>query len=196
MNSSRAVMHKPVTVPAIRFLCVAMAILVYLIRKMNGGVSFKVHNRHHEIYSQFTNTSLFWKQKLDNFLAEINQLKSKQQSNSIKISIKARISKILEQQTLSEIEKNKISVEPSIDIKETPCDSKRLLRFASLSGIAFVYIQFCFLIFLTMQSQLKIGFMFLLACAFYVNYLYLKVNMKLLVYDCCAMGTDWGASQT
>lgn len=139
----------------------------------------KQNQSNHSVY--MTLSSFFsLKQKLDKFIAEINQLKSKQQSYCVEKAIKSRISRTLEQQIPSSNEAReelllcRTCLESSKG-KETPSDNKRLLRFASFSSIAFVYIQCCFLVFLTSQTQFKAGFVFLLACALYLNYIYLKV---------------------
>lgn len=167
MNSSRSVVQKPVTVvviPTIQFLCVAMSVLVYLIRKLNGGVSFE---------------------KVDHFIAEINQLRSKQ--HSVQKAVKTRISQTIEQQISSSNEEKQLDTRRELILgktsllspaaQQTPNHNKILLKIASFTGIALVYIQFCFLVYLTSQTQLRMGFMFLLACIFYLSYINLKISL-------------------
>ena len=189
MNSSRAVVQKPVTVviiPAIQFLCVAMAFLVYLIRKLNRGVSCEVNKNPYNLVITILLSSLSsLKQKLDKFISEINQLQSNQQTYSVQKTIKARISKTLEQQISSSNQESQVETRGELLLDKTPSessktkqildDNKRLMQVATFAAVAFVYVQFCFLLYFTSLTQFRIGFVFLLACAFYISYIYLKV---------------------
>lgn len=184
LNSSRAFVQKPalvLVIPAVHIFCVAMAVCVNLIRKLTGGVSFEVNRILISSLSHFIIISFIYLQKLDKFIAEVHQLKSKHQSYSV---IK-RINKKIEEQTNSQkaVEKSLscCRVEERTEEHQEVFTSKRLLRVAAFVSISLVYIQFFFLLILISLTQIRAGFIFLLICTFYLSYLVLKVSLTLSV---------------
>jgi hypothetical protein len=165
MTSSRAFVQKPaiaLVIPAVHILCVAIAFLASLIRQLNGGVSFE---------------------KLDQFIAEINQLKSKRQSSSVQKEIRQRIERVIEKDISSSTEHSQCE---RLNGETLCCDNiideciqsnkRRLLRISSFSCIFLVYLQFVVLIYLLGNTHLRLGLVFLLVCALAVTYLVLKIS--------------------
>lgn len=149
----------------------------------------------------FRHPILPFTQKLDVFINEINQLKSKIQTFSVQKVIKERISNTLNKQISSEHEEPQSEISSYFDCtqarteqKQKSCDKNRLLQIATFACITLVYSQFVFLIYLTAQSQFRVGVMFLLVCTSYISYLVVKVNIWLscwpILSDCCAMATQ------
>lgn len=219
MNSSRAVVQKPAIVlilPAVQILCVAMALLVELIRKLTGGVSFEVNKFLScvVIVNLTFHHPLSFKQKLDSFIAQINQLKSKIQTFSVQKAIKERVRNTLNKQASYEHERSQSEIsseglrvesvsdctQTKVEHKQKSCDKHKLLRVTSFACITFVYTQFIFLIFLLSQSQFRLGVAFLLICTSITSYFILQVNILLdfwtVLGDNCAIATSKISTRT
>lgn len=190
LNSSRAFVQKPalvLVVPAVHIFCVAMAVCVNLIRRLTGGVSFEV-NRILISTRAHLFIGFFPLQKLDKFIAEINQLKSKHQSYSVQKTFKARINQQIDVRSILQGD-NKV-IERVLNCceeaekqtkrhQEELSKTNRLLMIASFASIFLVYIQFFLLLILIANTPIRAGYVFLLVCTSYLSYIVVKVSSPL-----------------
>lgn len=202
INSSRNALEKPTVVlvlPAVQFLCVAMAFGGQLIRAIGEGVSFEVNKLKLSYllwFLHFLNLSL---QSIHKVIERINQFKSKQ-SYSVRRHVQAKNKQENQEQIVNKEEDVRttrgdcLDGETFYDCRETFEDCSRkssdnfALKIASLGCVFLVYLQFSFLVCLVGYTQMKAGFVFLLVCAFCISSLVLKVRI-----DCnLKVKTWWG----
>lgn len=153
MNSSRTLIKMPVItiiMPTVHILCVAMSVLINLIRNQNFAVGMSFET-------------------LDKFITEFNQLKAARmdrQTENIEVDKVSMPS--------SEAEKDDIFYGPMCK-KITQKKTDRLLIVASYTSIIFVYAQFLLLLYLIGISIVKLGMLFMLVCATAIGYLIIKI---------------------
>ncbi|KAG5678056.1 hypothetical protein PVAND_007759 [Polypedilum vanderplanki] len=167
MNSSRTFVQIPVLtiiIPSVHFICVAMSILINLIRKKySGGMSFE---------------------NLDKFIFELNQLKlerkqsiqrlkQKQEETDKPVDVKIKST----EGTFERHEQDKVFHDADIVIVKK---RDNLLAIASFVSIAFVYTQMTLLLLIIFgMSAMKLGLLFMLICIAALAYFTLKISFTI-----------------
>ncbi|KAL7049354.1 hypothetical protein ACKWTF_003663 [Chironomus riparius] len=167
MNSSKELIQKPVNiiiVPSIQIFCVAMSILINLIRnqKFVGGLSFE---------------------KLEKFIIEFNQLKALRQRNLCKVERQTENKETDKVELTTETIPSKITRNDDDEIfydcnEEEITDRKtdRFLKAASYASIVYIYAQLSLLVYLAGLSTLKLGILFMFVCVAAIAYFLIKMS--------------------